>query len=75
MSNPAKKYGTTEDVYEPALSLVAGTFVSYKIMSLPVISYLIFNSNKIRKLTVNKLDKYQEPYGIINYLEDIKERT
>ena len=37
--------------------------------------YLIFNSNKIRKLTVNKLDKYQEPYGIINSLEDIKERT
>lgn len=37
--------------------------------------YLIFNSNKIRNLTVNKLDKYQEPYGITNSLEDIKERT
>ena len=37
--------------------------------------YLIFNSNKIRNLIVNKLDKYQEPYGITNSLEDIKERT
>lgn len=36
--------------------------------------YIIFDSGKIRNLTVNKLGKHEETFGIINSLEDIKER-